>query len=89
VVRVGGVIKPVLGTVSVNHHVVDLDGVDAGVGDVVEMVSRAGENSIERLAELAGIMTYSFCVGLNPLTPRIYFEGGRPVAISEPRLVER
>ena len=89
VVRVGDVVKPVLGTVSVNHHVVDIDGVDVGVGGVVEVVSRAGENSIESLSKLAGIMPYSFCVGLNPLTPRVYFEGGRPVAISEPRLVER
>jgi len=89
VVRVGEVVKPVLGTVSVNHHVVDVDGVDVGVGDVVEVVSRDGENSIESLSKLAGIMPYSFCVGLNPLTPRVYFEGERPVALSEPRLVER
>ena len=89
VVRVGEVVKPVLGTVSVNHHVVDVDGVDVGVGDVVEVVSRDGENSIESLSKLAGIMPYSFCVGLNPLTPRVYFEIGRPVALSEPRFVER
>ncbi len=89
VVRVGDVVKPVLGTVSVNHHVVDVDGVDVGVGGVVEVVSRDGENSIESLSKLAGIMPYSFCVGLNPLTPRVYFEGGRPVALSEPRLLER
>ena len=88
-VRVGGVIKPVLGAVSVNHHIIDLDGTDAEVGDVVEVVSREGENTLERLSELAGIMPYSFCVGLNPLTPRVYYEGGRPVALSEPRLVER
>jgi len=88
-VRVGGVTKPVLGAVSVNHHIIDLDGTDAEVGDVVEVVSREGENTLERLSELAGIMQYSFCVGLNPLTPRVYYEGGRPVALSEPRLVER
>jgi len=88
VVRVGDAVRPVLGTVSVNHHVVDIDGLDMGVGDVVEVVSRAGENSVDSLSKLAGIMPYSFCVGLNPLTPRVYFEGGRPVAISEPRLVE-
>lgn len=87
-VRVGAVRKPVLGTVSVNHHIIDLDGTDAEIGDVVEVVSREGENTLERLAELAGIMQYSFCVGLNPLTPRVYFEGGRPVALSELRLVE-
>lgn len=88
-VWVDGVTKPVLGAVSVNHHIIDLDGTDAEVGDVVEVVSREGENTLERLSELAGIMPYSFCVGLNPLTPRVYYEGGRPVALSEPRLVER
>ena len=88
VVAVGGEVRPVLGTVSVNHHVVDVDGLDVWVGDVVEIVSRDGECSLERQAERAGIMGYQFCVGLNPLTPRVYFEGGVAVALSEPRLVE-
>jgi alanine racemase len=87
-VDVGGFVQRVLGTVSVNHHVVDLDGVDAWAGDVVELISRDGECSLERQAGRAGIMAYQFCVGLNPLTPRVYYEGGVPVALSEPRLVE-
>jgi len=87
-VDVGGFVRRVLGTVSVNHHLVDLDGVDACAGDVVEIVSRGGECSLERQAGRAGIMAYQLCVGLNPLTPRVYFEGGVPVALSEPRLVE-
>jgi alanine racemase len=87
VVRVGGEVRSVLGTVSVNHHVVDVDGLDVGVGDVVELISREGENSMEALAELAGIMVYKFCVELNPLIPRVYVEGGVPVAVWEPRLV--
>jgi len=87
-VRVGDAIRPVLGTVSVNHHVVDLDGTSAEVGDIVELVSREGENTMERLCAIAGMEPYKFCVGLNPLTPRVYLEGGRPVALSEPRLVE-
>lgn len=87
-IRVGNAIKPVLGTVSVNHHVVDLDGTKADVGDVVELVSREGENTMERLCAIAGIEPYKFCVGLNPLTPRVYLDRGRPVALSEPKLVE-
>ena len=87
VVRVGGEVRRVLGTVSVNHHVVDVDGLDVDVGDVVELVSREGGNSLERVAETAGIMVYSFCVALNPLIPRVYYEGGVAVALSEPRLV--
>ena len=86
---VGGEFKPVLGTVSVNHFIVDLTGRGERVGDIVEVIGRHGENIVSRLAGLAGIMTYSLVVGLNPLTPRVYYEGGRSVVLSEPRLVER
>ena len=85
-VSVGGVVKEVLGTVSVNHVVVDLDGTAALAGDVVEVVTWEGECSLERQAARAGIMGYQFCVGLSPLTPRVYVEGEEPVALSEPRL---
>ena len=88
-VRIGGVIKPVLGTVSVNHFLVDLDGTDVDVGGVLEAIGREGEDDAHRVAEVAGIMTYSLMVGLNPLTPRVYLKGGKLVALSEPRLVER
>lgn len=87
-VKVGGVVKPVLGTVSVNHCLVDLEGTDADVGDVVEAISREGENDAHRLTELAEIETYWLCVRLNPRTPRVYLEGGVLVALWEPKLVE-
>ena len=88
-VKVDGKIKAVLGTVSVNHFLVDLDGTEVDVGGVVEAIGRDGENNAHNVAELAGIMTYSLMVGLHPLLPRVYFEKGKPVAVSEPRLVER
>ena len=88
-VKVGGRVKPVLGTVSVNHFLVDLDGTDVEVGGVVEAIGREGVNNAHKVAELAGIMTYSLMVGLNPLLPRVYLKNGKPVALSEPRLVER
>jgi len=88
-VSVGGELRPVLGTVSVNHFVVDLTGTDARAGDAVEAIGRSGENAVGRLAGLAGMTPYGLLVGLSPLTPRIYCEGGRPVALSEPRLAER
>jgi alanine racemase len=87
VVKVGGKIKAVLGTVSVNHFLVDLDGTDVEVGGVVEAISREGENDAHRVSELAGIMTYSLMVGMNSLTPRVYYRAGKPVAVYEPRLV--
>ena len=87
-VRFKGETRRILGTVSVNHCIVDVDGLDAEPGDIVEVVSPVGENTIEKVCELAGIMTYSYCVALNPLTPRVYMKGGVPVALSEPRLVD-
>jgi alanine racemase len=87
-VAVSGEARRVLGAVSVNHHLVDVNGLDIWAGDVVEIVSRDGECSLERQAERARMMGYQLCVGLNPLTPRVYFESGVPVALSETRLVE-
>jgi alanine racemase len=85
-VRVGASMCRVLGSVSVNHHIIDLEGVEAKEGDIAELIGREGENSISSLAREANIMTYTLCVGLNPLTPRVYYERGRPVALSEPKL---
>jgi len=87
-VRVGGEVRDVLGTVSVNHFLVDLTGTDAEPGDVVETISREGENDAMGVASLAGIMTYSLVNGMNMLTPRVYTEKGVPVALYAPRLVE-
>jgi alanine racemase len=87
-VRVMGEIKPVLGTISVNHLLVDLENTQAQIGDPIEAISSQGENSLEALSIKAGIMPYKLCVGLNPLTPRIYLREGRPVALSEPKLVQ-
>jgi alanine racemase len=88
-VKVDGVVKPVLGTVSVNHFLVDLDGTDATVGSIVEAIGHEGENDAHKTGEQAGIMTYSLMVGMNPLTPRVYTKKGKPVAVYEPKLVEK
>lgn len=88
IVKVCNVFKSVLGSVSLNHHIIELDGTDADVGDVVELIGREKEISVSNLAQLAGIMTYTLCISLNPLIPRIYYEKGRPIAISEPKITE-
>ncbi|MGQ9680073.1 MAG: alanine racemase [Candidatus Bathyarchaeia archaeon] len=87
-VKVDDSFKPVLGSVSLNHHIIELDGTGAETGDVVELIGREEEISVSRLAKQAGIMTYTLCVGLNPLLPRVYYEKRRPVAVSEPKIVE-
>jgi len=87
-VRVGDEVRDVLGTVSVNHILVDLTGTEVEPGDVVEAVSREGENTVMGLSSLAGVMTYSLVNGLNMLTPRVYTERGVPVALYAPKLRE-
>jgi alanine racemase len=84
-IRVGERFRSILGSVSLNHVVIDLTGTEASVGDVVEVVGRAGENTVNRIASSAGWMTYSFLNHLNTMTPRVYYRGGNPVALLEPR----
>jgi alanine racemase len=87
-VRVGNEMKDVLGTVSVNHFLVDLTDTDYGVGDVIEPISREGENNALNVANLADIMTYSLGNGLHMLTPRVYLRNGKKVALTNPSLVD-
>ncbi len=88
-VKVEGVTRDLLGTVSVNHFLVDIDGTELEPGGVIEALSREGESDASSLAKLAGIMTYKLANYMNILTPRVYLEGGNPVAVSEPSLVEK
>ena len=80
-IKVDGVFKSSLGSVSLNHYLMDLTDVDASVGDVVEVIGREGENSLFSMAETAGWMVYSLMNHLNPFTPRVYMENGEPVAL--------
>lgn len=88
-VKVGDKVCPIIGGVSINHLLVDLTGTDAGVGDVVEAISREGPNSAHALCDLAGVEPYQLAVWMSPLIPRVYTIGGEPVALSELQLTER
>jgi alanine racemase len=81
--RVGGEYKPSIGSVSLNHCLLDLTSTDASEGDVVEVIGKDGPNSLVKTAETAEWMVYSLMNHLNPATPRIYLEKGRPVALLE------
>ncbi len=83
-ILVGGEYRNSLGSISLNHILLDLRGVKAEQGDVVEIISRAGENDLSSFAAMAGWMTYSVLNHLNPYTPRIYTKKGEPVALLEP-----
>jgi alanine racemase len=82
-VLVGGRYQSSLGSVSLNHLVIDVTDVPAEPGDVVEVIGRRGENTLGRVAEAAGWMVYSLLNHLSPTTPRVYYRDGQPVALTE------
>ena len=81
---VGGRIMPGVGTIALNHSLLDLTGTDAAVGDEVEVFARAGRNDLRAMAEAAGWMVYSLMNHLSPDVPRVFYRGGVPVALREP-----
>ncbi len=76
--------KSSLGSVSLNHYLVDLDDVEAEKGTIVEIIGREGENTLSKTAETAGWMVYSLLNHLNTNTPRVYIKTGEPVALLDP-----
>jgi alanine racemase len=80
-IKVGGEYRGSLGSVSLNHCLLDLTGVKASPGDVVEVIGMEGENSLVEMAEASGWMVYSLMNHLNPFTPRVYLRNGELVAL--------
>ena len=80
-ILVDGRYKSSLGSVSLNHYLVDLDDVDAEKGTVVEIIGREGENTLSKTAETAGWMVYSLLNHLHMNTPRVYYKNGEPIAV--------
>ena len=81
---VGGRIMPGVGTIALNHALLDLTGTEAVAGDVVEVFAHEGENSLLAMARAAGWMVYSLMNHLSPDLPRVCYRGGVPVALREP-----
>ena len=81
---VGGRIMPGVGTIALNHALLDLTGTDAVAGDAVEVFAHEGENSLLSMASAAGWMVYSLMNHLSPDLPRVCWRGGVPVALREP-----
>lgn len=82
-VKIGDGFRSIIGSVSLNHILVDLTDTAIKPGDVVEVIGREGENTVNAIADAAGWMTYSLLNHLNPLTPRVYLKKGEPVALLE------
>ena len=82
-ILVDGQYRSSIGSISLNHILLDLRGVKAKQGDVVELIGRTGENTLSRFAKTAGWMTYSVLNHLNSHTPCVYTRDGEPVALLE------
>jgi len=83
-ILIDGKYKSSLGSVRLNHYLVDLDDVVAEKGTVVELIGREGENTLSKNAETAGWMVYSLLNHLHMNTPRVYYKNRQPVAILDP-----
>ena len=81
---VDGRIMPGVGTIALNHALLDLTGTNSAAGDAVEVFAREGENSLLTMARAAGWMVYSLMNHLSPDIPRVCWRGGVPVALREP-----
>lgn len=77
-----GAHRAIIGSVSLNHILVDLTDTDARVGDVVDVIGREAENNLNAVAETSGWTVYSLMNHLDPRTPRVYLENGQPVALA-------
>ena len=82
-VRYDGALRDMLGSISLNHVVVDLTGTEAKASDVVLILGTDADNTVAEVAATAGWMVYSLFNHLNAKTPRVYYEGGRAVEILE------
>jgi alanine racemase len=82
-VRIGDGFRSILGSVSLNHIIIDLTDTEIEPGEVVEVIGGEGENTVNAVADVAGWMTYSLLNHLNPSTPRVYMKKGEPVALLE------
>jgi alanine racemase len=81
--KVNGVYKPCIGSISLNHCLIDLTSTDASESDVIEVIGKEGRNSLANTAATANWMVYSLMNHLNPTTPRVYMEKKKPVALLE------
>ena len=80
-IQAGDRFKSGVGTIALNHSLLDLTDTDAGIGDVVTIIGRDGENSLLKVAEAAGWMVYNVMNHLNANLPRLYLKDGEPVAL--------
>jgi len=75
---------PIIGDVSANHFMVDINGLDVKEGDEALLMGGEDAVSISQVARLAGASVYKTVIGLNLLLPRVYLKGGASVELHIP-----
>ena len=83
-IRVGDKYQQGVGTIALNHSLLDLTDTGAVIGDTVTVIGREGENTLIDIATAANWMVYSVMNHLNSNLPRVYLNGERPVALLDP-----
>lgn len=76
----------ILGRICMDQLMADVTGIpEAREGDVVTLLGRDGSEEItmEELAERSGGFHYEIPCTITKRVPRVYFEGGRPIAMSD------
>ena len=82
-VLIGGRRALILGRVSMDQISVNVEGLDAKVGDEVVILGSQGGQSIpaEELAEHSKTIHYEIVTGIPPRLPRVYVQDGRIVEV--------
>lgn len=84
-VGLGGTKAPVLGRVSMDQTVVGIpQGIDATVGDVVQVLGGEPPSAAPSIDEMAALMdtnSYEVLVGIRQRVPRVFVRGGEPFAL--------
>lgn len=89
-VLVGGVRAPIIGRVTMDVTMIDLEGVDgAAVGDEVVLFGRQGssEITVDEVAAGSGTLSYDVICGIGKRVARVYVRSGETVGMRT--LIER
>jgi alanine racemase len=75
-VLIGGVRRPIVGTITMDQLMVDCGTDEVAVGDEVVLLGRQGDEEIPvaEWADRLGTIVYEITCGLSPRVPRVYVE---------------
>lgn len=82
-VLINGVRKPVVGRICMDQCMVDLDGVDAKIGEVVTLFGEDGADriAIDDVASWLGTINYEIVCMMGKRIPRVYIKDGQIVKV--------